>query len=358
MERPGEPVDRATFRRLSQEDFPLLDSQAEDLLEKHSLGGLASLRKLTGNFINTVFECVTTRRTTYILKIQFRHAGQTLDTEKRVIRLLRDILPVSHFCLLDKDCDVIPHPCLIVSKLPGELAEMIFEGSGHADRIRISRLLGEILAAMHALPVSESQIPYKPLYSLKRWRESIARGLFDDRGFREQVEALDNAFYPRLDELLSAMPEPDLDEKLTLVWGDPKFHNCLVQREGGAICLSGVFDFQSAGIGNPLFDFLDVEGNFRRNQADGIYRNPAFVEAFHAAYSDAGGTPPVMSEKERVLCDVVLKANGGRWWWDGANILHPNISRILADVLRGLERLVEIHADGRTQGSPLRTRIS
>jgi Ser/Thr protein kinase RdoA (MazF antagonist) len=332
-------LDRAEFKRMSQERFPLSDDLAENFLAKHKLGKLESQRLMGGNFTNSVFECRTTVGDCFILKIQYRVGNLSLEADRDVTQLLEEALTVTSLCLLDNDCDVIPFPTLILSKLEGELAETIFEHSTHQARIRLSRILGEILATIHAVPVSEGQVPSKPLFSLNGWREKVGDGLLKDEELRSVIDGIDRGFYAQLQGLLDQIPDLHFDEKLCLVWGDPKFHNFLVQEDGDDIQLCGVFDFQTAGLGNPIFDALSLEGNFERNQSDGLYQNAAYVEACCDAYAECGMQWPQISEIERVVRDVILKANGARWWWDAARVLPPFVPKTLAGVIDGLEWL-------------------
>ncbi len=340
LERPKGMVDKATFRQLCGEDYMMSAEDADLLLQKHGLGKLKRVEKREGNFLNSLYDCETDQGSSYIVKIRFRGGHETLEADQRVTSALREVLPVAPICFLDLDCDILSHACLVLSKLPGELAETVFEGEGHTARIAASRRMGEIMAVIHSLPVTCDLAPGRNLFRLNWWKESITRGLYDRPDMRSEIDKIHPSFYGRLEESLSRISLPSFDEQLCLVWGDPKFHNFLLRRDKDDHLTSGVFDFESSGIGNWVFDFLYVEGNFRRGQADGIYRDPEYVEAFYGAYTDAGGVVPEISEQERVLRDVVLKANGGGWWWDGAKILPPRIGSVLDDVLRGLEELV------------------
>ena len=337
--KPQGLVDKAAFRQLFNEAYPLTDSEAEALLAKHDLGGLSRFTQLRGGFTNSVFHCETTRGEDYVLKIQFRSANETLRIERDVTCLLRNELPVAPLCILDEDRDVVPHPCLMSSRLSGELAEVIFESSDHEVRLELSRRLGEILATIHSATATNSLELPESLFCLNRWRENIIYGLTDIPEMKEAFQAIDSEFFPRLDKLLDQVPQIHFDEELWLVWGDPKFHNFLVLSDEGTMRPSGVFDFQTAGIGNPAFDTWYLEGNFRRSQADGIYRDQDYVGAYLSGYSAIRGRMPAISEQERRLCDAVLKANGGRWWWDAAGILPPRIGDVLNDVLDDLEWL-------------------
>ena len=332
-------LDRAEFKRMSQERFPLSDGLAENFLAKHKLGKLESQSLIGGNFTNSVFECRTTVGDRFILKIQYRVGNLPLEADRDVTHLLKETLPVTSLCLLDNDCDIIPFPTLILSKLEGELAETVFEHSTHDARIRLSGILGETLAAIHSVSVSEGEVPNKPLFGLNGWREKVVGGVFEDEELRRVIDRIDQAFYPKLERLLDQVPPLYFDEKHCLVWGDPKFHNFLVQKDGDDIQLCGVFDFQTAGLGNPIFDAFYVEGNFRRNQADGMYQDAAYVEACYDTYAACGMEWPQISETERVVRDVILKANGARWWWDAARVLPPFVPKALAGVIDGLEWL-------------------
>ena len=332
-------LDKAEWRRMSRERFPLSNSQAEHLLSKHNLGDLDTQRFIGGNFTNSVFECQTISGNSYILKIQYRSGNQPLEADRDVTFLLREILPVASFCILDNDCDAIPHPTLVLSKLPGDLAESIFENSTHHARIRLCHMLGEILAAIHSAPISDGQVPNKLLFRLNGWREKVLDGLFKDEELKKVIEGIDRGFYPQLQRLLDKVPDLQFEEELRLIWGDPKFHNFNVQAEGDDIQLCGVFDFQTAGLGNPVFDRFYLDGNFKRTQADGLYLNPEYLKSCYDAYSACGMKFPQASETERALRELILNANAAKSWWDAARVLHPSVVKSFAIVLDRLEWL-------------------
>ena len=331
-------LDSAAFRAMSQERYFLKDSQAANLMSKHDLGEFGGKRYVGGNFTNSVFDCWTENGTSYILKIQFRPVNQSLANERDGTSRLRKALPVADLCILDDDSDVVPHPCLILSKLPGSLGEFVFENSDHPTRIGVSRMLGEILAKIHSTPI-EVQLPVHSLYNLTGWKDKISLGLFADEGLRRAIEGLDETFYSRLHRILSKAPDLEFEENPRLVWGDPTFHNFLVMEDGPRLCLSGVFDFQASGPGNPVFDFFYLDGNFQRSLANGLYRDPEFLKACYAAYTDAGGTVPNITDQERLVRDLILQANSAKWWWDAAKVFPPSITRSFDRLLSGLTEL-------------------
>jgi hypothetical protein len=90
-------------------------TQVQAMLEKHTLGQLRSFDPIYGNTVNTNFEIETVSSEQYILKIQHHPGGHAIETDYRVCRLLKDRLPISPLQILDTECNVIPHPCLVSS---------------------------------------------------------------------------------------------------------------------------------------------------------------------------------------------------------------------------------------------------
>ena len=88
-------LDRAEFKRMSQERFPLSDDLAEIFLTKHKLGKLESQSLIGGNFTNSVFECRTTIGDCFIVKIQYRVGNQPLEVDRDMTHFLKETLPVA-----------------------------------------------------------------------------------------------------------------------------------------------------------------------------------------------------------------------------------------------------------------------
>lgn len=332
-------LDRPAFKRLSSQRYPLSVNEAAALCEKYELGRATGVRALGGNFTNSVFECTVSDGTRLVLKIQHREGSQPLSADKAVTKHLQGVLPVSPICILDTDRDVISHPTLILSCLEGAVATEVFEESPLEHRMAVSKILGRVLGTIHSASTPAAVLPKKPLFSLNGFREKVKGGLLGDVGLRSAIESIPGGFLPKISTTIEEVPDLEFEEESRLVWGDPKFHNFLLKEAGTEVELSGVFDFQTAGLGNPIFDALYLEGNFSRSQREGIYQDPDNADACWEGYRETGKTIPAISETERRVRGAILKANGPRWWWDAAKVLPPFTQRTLQELLEDLEWL-------------------
>lgn len=181
--RLGEISSRETFSRLFNQKIEISIEEANAIFEKHGLGKAHSLQPIYGNIMNANFELTTTQGESFILKVQFREGGHSLETEYDVHHLLRreTDLPVSELCIYDGENDSIPYPYLLLRKLPGELGRRFFESTDHSLRSALAREFGHILGIIHSQKVPDPQ--RLPNHDLNQWK-TILTDLF------ETVEAL------------------------------------------------------------------------------------------------------------------------------------------------------------------------
>ena len=337
---PGQLDTMATLRRLMREKFEISAEQVNGLLEKHGLGRMKAMASCEANLMNTVFDVTLEGGGGVILKVQHRPTpGWLLETEVETIQLLRQktVLPVSDLCLLDVERDVIPHSVLISSKLPGTNGKAFFEGANLADRMALSERLGEVTEVIHGVEVPEGT--GLRINLLGEWRGVVQEALRGDATLRREIEEFYSGFFSQYDALMDAVDIQVIGEDPVLLWNEGIFASLLVERGGGTVRVTGVFDFQSAGYGSRVFDFTRVEGDFNRKQPPGVYGHPEFVDCFYRGYEAAGGRRERFEPFHYVILDVIRKARQVRYWWDCARFLHPKNPDCLADVLAGLRKL-------------------
>ena len=61
--------------------FEISIDEATAIFKKHGLGRVHSLVPIYGNIMNANFEVTTTQDESFILKVQFREGGHSLETE-------------------------------------------------------------------------------------------------------------------------------------------------------------------------------------------------------------------------------------------------------------------------------------
>ncbi len=247
--RPGELADKATFRRLSRWKPALPTHSIEAIVEKHGLPSIDEGSATHSNAMNVVYRLDSSEERLF-LKIQLRDPGGTLATEKEVFGLIagHTRLPVPDLVILDEDRDVLPHSFLITSTLSGEGGRDVFERTERSVRQATMAAVGHALASIHSIPVpTHTGIPGQ-LFFLPHWKTNVVRILEDTRYLRE-IEILRPGFPALLEELVTDLSIPDLDDERALLWCDPVLHNLMEDVDGNHVTLTGVFDFQKAQVG-------------------------------------------------------------------------------------------------------------
>ena len=259
----GQLANRETVRRIIQQKLEISMATASAILEKHQLGRLMTLKPLEANPMNSIFELKPEQGDSLILKIQCRPGIGSLKGEHYAIHLLRQLtdLPVSNLCTLDGDKDIIPYPYLLSNKLSGELGCSFFERTDHANRMQLSEVFGHTVGVIHCLEVAEPERLRN--CDLNQWRKIVKEALLSDADLREEIDALSDTFYPRLNDLMASVSASQIDDEPVLLWGDAFFYNLLVKSSGSKVQITGLYDFQFAAYGSCLFDFCKIEGDFR-----------------------------------------------------------------------------------------------
>ena len=336
----GQLANRETVRRIIQQKLEISMATASEILEKHQLGRLLTLKPLEANPMNSIFELVPEQGDSLILKIQCRPGIGSLKGEHYAIHLLRQLtdLPVSNLCTLDDDKDIIPYPYLISNKLPGESGSDFFESTDHANRMQFSEVLGHIVGAIHCLEVAEPERLRN--CDLNQWQNIVREALLSDENFREEVAAFSDTFYSQLSDLMVLVPALQIDDEPVLLWSDAFFHNLLLKNSGRKIQITGIYDFQFAAYGSRLFDLEKIEGNFRVRRPREIYGHPKYIEQFYKGYEGVGKAVNAPSETHQILVNILRNAIQVRyWWWDCFGILHSKTPEYLKAILVGLAEL-------------------
>ena len=336
----GQPATMPTVKQIGRQKLELPMTDASAIFEKHQLGRLVTLKSLEANPMNSIFELVSERGDSFILKIQCRPGIGSLKGEHYAIHLLRQLtdLPVSHLCLFDNDRDIIPDPYLLSNKLSGESGYDFFERTDHANRMHLSEALGHIVGVIHRLKVREPEQLRN--CDLNQWQGIVKEALLSDENFREEIAALSDTFYLQLNDLMASVPALQIDDEPVLLWGDPFFYNLLVKSSGSKVQITGLYDFQFAAYGSRLFDFYKIEGDFRVRRPREIYGRPEYIEQFYNGYEGVGKAADVPSETHQILVDIIRNAIQVRyWWWDCFGILHSKTLEYLKAILGGLSEL-------------------
>jgi aminoglycoside phosphotransferase (APT) family kinase protein len=152
---------------------------------------------------------------------------------------------------LDESGEVLGRPFYVMERLPGDVYEYETPADLDAATVRrMTRSLVEQLAAIHLVDLRSTGLDAL----------GDGRSYLDDQieHWTAEMRRVQRDELPALERLLTELRErrPEASERITLVHGDPKPGNfAFVDGE-----VTGVFDWEMAGIGDPLADvgYLDL----------------------------------------------------------------------------------------------------
>jgi aminoglycoside phosphotransferase (APT) family kinase protein len=180
-----------------------------------------------------------------------------LEPEFRVLRALsadRDRLPCPPAPWFERDPAVLERPFYVMERLPGEVPIPAPgpEGAPFTDRERavLGAEAARVLAALHAVDWRARGLdflgPPAPgreagARELARWEARIARAGFPPAP-------------PLTEALLWLRRHVPATDEITLVHGDYRLGNFLVERTGATVRLTGVLDWELVHLGDPHED--------------------------------------------------------------------------------------------------------
>lgn len=332
--KPGQLADAKMLKQVTVENTRVSCGEIRAIFEKHKLEPIQDISIKKASIHNLIYEIKLRSEEVIILKVEMRPRDGSIITEPYVIQTLRDAgLPVSNWCILDEDRDIIPYSLLLVNKLPGELGNVLFECINHRSRISLFRQLGKIVGICHGVKVNDSHSLVDD--DLGHWKRILKSIFLDDLSFEREIASISDEFLPYLERILSMAKIPMPARNSVLLWRDAGVFNLCADPD--SMTVTGVFDFQDAGFGSPLADFMRFERFVTVNHM-ATYNDQAFIDSFYAGYEIERGTVPTFDEHSRTIIDAITTARKARRWWDWCGILHPNVPGWLNDISGRLKR--------------------
>lgn len=243
------------------------------------------------------------------------------DSERRVLPRLSGRLPVQTPDSIGEGERDDGWTYLIVSQLAGDLLEARWAEFEPDDKARVLEQIGELMAAVHALPVGDvADLP-------PDWNQFLAAQVANCRKRHERLNSPQWLIDELDDHLRSRAPQPTPPNRPVILTGEYTPFNLLVTRAGEGWQLSGMFDFGDAMIGPREYDWLgpslfSCEGNVR------------LVEAFLRGYH--GDDRPLSGVMRRHLMTLACLH---RYADFGAQIRIPQW-QTRADSIEALARLI------------------
>lgn len=229
------------------------------LMQKHQLGETSSIRQDTDGWVNPCFFV----NDSYVFRFNARDPElPKYQREKIIFELLRDNLsiPVPREVILDADHKETPYDVLISKVLPGFNLEQRWPKLKNENRSVLAFKAGVLLKKIHSNifdyygEISDSG----PLQKHSSWSEflksKLAYLLMKAREvdvFTDDQERLIKRKFQSHESLLQTI------KTSRLVHVDFHFGNLLFQDQD----LTGVFDFEWAFAGDPLYDLVFWKGS-------------------------------------------------------------------------------------------------
>ncbi|WP_228974193.1 phosphotransferase family protein [Streptomyces sp. DH12] len=140
---------------------------------------------------------------------------------------------------------------VLMSRLRGENLAHAWGRAPHAARVRLAARVGEALAALHALDPA----PLADVLGPGDW------GAFTDRQraravARQRARGLPEPWLERIPGFLASVPLPGAPHRPALLHTEVMRQHLLTDPDGWR--LTGLFDFEPAMIGDPVYDFVGV----------------------------------------------------------------------------------------------------
>jgi hygromycin-B 7''-O-kinase len=180
------------------------------------------------------------------------------DNERDALAFLEHELPVATPALRAAD-DIDGWPYLVMGQLPGRRMDEVWPELARADRVRLARELGELIAALHALPVATEG---------QAFTQIVWRAFIEER--REQCAAhqanrgADPAWLARIPGFLASLELADARE-LVFLHTEVMPDHLLVGSDGH---LSGLIDFEPSMLGAREYEFASVGLFFARGDRE------------------------------------------------------------------------------------------
>lgn len=236
-------------------------------------------------------------------------------------RLRRHDIPAPDVLAEDVEAREVPEPVLILSYLPGEALSDVYETLTGDERRVIGQELGELLARIHAVEISERRQGDLALVELeRRVRRARESGLIPD----EQVEMAA--------AIVEGVAATRRDEPARAIHGDIYPDNLIVEGTPGQRHLAGLIDFDHVDHDDPARDFVKLRWWL-------FEPLPDLVDPVLSGYLRAGGDPDAASPvSHRFLAASLLETMAGIVYFTERN--SPNDASMAADFRHRFERVI------------------
>jgi aminoglycoside phosphotransferase (APT) family kinase protein len=240
-----------------KQNFEISEDMVKAILRKNNLHEFSKLREIETGLTNPVFVL----NEEYVLRVNTSEAEQDIRKFKKeaflYTMLEKYLVPVPKLFSFDATKQIINNDFLLLSYIQGETLVEAFDKSTDEVGKSLSLQLGQVAQLIHSVPIAELVEGEKLLRREKSWLATVKEDYLSyltvvkDKEYlsSETVESISNTFKTFIQ---LSFPEH-------LVHGDFSPNN--VQVKDGKIV--GIFDFEFATIGDPLYDLQKLPIHFQ-----------------------------------------------------------------------------------------------
>lgn len=261
-----------------KQQYTISNDAIKKILAKYNLGNFNSFAPIKTGLINPVFLI----NNTYVLRIdKSDHLKNVAGHDTRFEReaflynlLLKKSIPVPQCLGFDWSGEIIPEKYILISYVPGIPLSQIFKNLDKKSQQKISFQMGKILKEIHKITPDDlngselfnPKTDWKKLYEkeFSFYLQEAIREKYFSLEIEEEIKKIFQQFQTQI---------PDLDSKLTLVHGDFSAGNIQINKGN----IVGIFDFEWAHIGDPLWDLQKLPINF---QLGNSFQKDSFLQGY------------------------------------------------------------------------------
>ncbi len=255
------------------------------ILEEHNLDPFSSYEEYVVGTINPIFVI----NSKYVLRINTKNTNESklkFERESFLYKTLHNSGILTPECIAyDTSHLIIDYDYLILSYIPGQTLTTAFEDCDISTKSNLSYELGAIVHKIHSVDLRALSSRPELFDSVKNWASTMNAEFLVYFDYIKSNNLLPLGLIEGI-ELNSKqyLAIPDLHRHYSLIHGDFSRDNIQVLNRH----IVGIFDFEMAQIGDPLYDLQKLPIKFQLGI--GFDRN-----AFLAGYS-----MPTMSREEKI----------------------------------------------------------
>jgi aminoglycoside phosphotransferase (APT) family kinase protein len=256
-------------------DYRLDKKTLQAILTKNQLGQLVSVEKFKTGFINPVFLI----NDKYVLRIEqhtYDQIANKLKKEAALFQLLPNFgIPTPEVIVFDESRTIIDTPYIMLAYIPGQSLKQAFKELDNEQQHAISYQMGQLALKIHSLTDGDLNSPV--LEKVDQWVKKTNNDFSKYWSVVKDTDVISDTLKTKIMATFEQYLLLNLSHKGRLTHGDFIVEN--IQIHEGRIV--GVFDFEYASIGDPLWDFQKLPISFTLGTG---FSQEAFLRGYGKAF--------------------------------------------------------------------------